>query len=649
MITVLIVEDNINHIKILLDKLFKIDTPESLESNINKDGEFKITKQLLFNTNQVFSLYICNNRDAAIKIIDQEDILFCFLDIYIPQNVETLSTQLDEYGADVLEALHRDKTIFTFLNSSDRQSLSEFFNDLNSAEDIRISQENIQFIDKSFIIDDEYGYQTEYYFKLLSNYIESKLESTRCKLIIQLGYFKGLDHIAELYEKLLQGEKDKVIAKLEFELKYEGFDINVKTEFHPLKSVLLHKPGAEIKRVTPVNKGELLFDQPVDFSKFVEQYKTFSIILEEITKLNSGNVFYVEDLLSEILTDPELGTYHQCLFILTLIQKGFIPLKEFWKLITSSPDKIIEIAIVGQENGYPEDPIPNFIFTRDNIITVHNLIFLPTMTKKARKRENALMEFVLLNHPLLHEYYADDFSVYGDNSFEGGDFILFDEETIFVGISDRTTIGSVRKFAEYIFENNDTIKTIVGIEAFLQHERSMHLDTYMGVVGDYILILNDPLVSSEDNTFYIFTKEYRDSENYPNIFLGNFKVLLKRLNKHERFEVIQVCEKREAYDDACNVLSIGKNQILTYDRGTETINELGKRGFIKIKYDREKEKQPVWEQYQFEDRWIYKGNSIDLKGFYRPDEKYIFEIKGSELILARGGCHCMSMPFLRIH
>ena len=308
---------------------------------------------------------------------------------------------------------------------------------------------------------------------------------------------------------------------------------------------------------------------------------------------------------------------------------------------------LIEIAIAGQKDGYPKDPLPNFVFTRDNILTLHNSIFLPTMTKKARKRENFLVKFVLSNSPLFNKFFAGDFTPNQNDTFEGGDFLLIDEETIFIGISDRTTIGFVRKFADYLFKKNNAIKTIVGIRVELKHERSMHLDTYMGVIGDYIIVFDEPLVTSNDNTFYVFKRE---SNNSPELFLGNFDMLLQKINKNENFEVIHVSEKREAYDDACNVLSINKNQIITYDRGAKTVKKLGERGFTKIIYCFDDKNKGIWKKFILEnDEWQLQDQFDKLIDFYKKDGQYVFEIEGSELILARGGCHCMSMPLERIH
>jgi arginine deiminase len=164
----------------------------------------------------------------------------------------------------------------------------------------------------------------------------------------------------------------------------------------------------------------------------------------------------------------------------------------------------------------------------------------------------------------------------------------------------------------------------------------------MGVIGDYVLLFKNPLLSIKNNTFYIFRKKTHGFET--EIILGDFKDLLYKLGK--QIEIIEVSEEREAYDDACNVLTVSPNKILTYDRGQKTIALLGEKGFLKVIFD---EDQKMWILYGYKNaEWEYINTYSDIKSFMKIDSKLIFEIPGSELILARGGCHCMSMPLTRI-
>jgi arginine deiminase len=675
---ILIVEDKLQHIESILRYLAQSDPDNPWYDVWEKNGkiidkktekEFKEKRFASFETcfcSQKSEIFICDNAESACKIIDQHNILLAFLDIYIYCTTENRNNEDSENSLNSREVYNKlkDKSVFTFIMSTDPELLKRYF----KHEPQIVDKDMIQFIDKQFFVNKEFhekentGIKTDpgnwvsiYYSTLLSSFINMKSKSVKWRLVQSKGYFDGIDNISELYNNMLNGIGIEIKDAPDFEIKNKGNgikidEIQVKNEYGSLKYVLMHKPGNEIKKVTPVNCNALLFDMPVDYNKFSNQYKIFSKVVESITKLSGGKPIYVEDLLMSMLSDTKSGTYYHCLFILTLINKGFIPLEKFWELIKCPPEKIIDMVVAGDESSFPKDPIPNFIFTRDNIVIVHDMIFLPNMTKSARKRENCLMEFLLLKHPTLKNYYQYDFELPNNNSFEGGDIILVDEETVFVGISDRTTIGFVRKFAEYIFENNTQIKNIVGIEAFLQHERSMHLDTYMGVTGDYILILDDPLVTSEDNTFYMFEKKNFKSDKNPSVFIGNFNKLLNKLNIPDKFKVIEVKEKREAYDDACNILSVGKNKIITYERGPETLKMLGEQGFLMVRYIAESSNGLNWSVFNFDAKskdWLICGCHSNLQDFYSDNEKYIFEIQGSELILARGGCHCMTMPLVR--
>ena len=590
------------------------------------------------------NLHICQTSNAARKLLTDKDISFtmAFLDILIPANQGETDAPINTKEILRLPDISK-KILHLFIMSVSKVEL----NDFNKSFNLNIY--SVMYVFKEWL--DE-----KFYLHLLSNYFENQLNSIISKIFINNGYFEGIRHISSIYNDLNKG-KDVVIES-EFNLtKSEKFKINVFTEYSPLQYVMVHKPGDEIKRVLPENAEELLFDQPVDYNKFFKQYSVFSSILEEYLKLNEGKPYYIEKLLKEIL---EKGVYYKCLLILFLIQKvPSLSIQQFLQFSSMSVDDIIELAVVGTlgDKKYLS-PIPNFIFTRDNMISIGNKIFLPPMTKDARKRESLLIEYVLKNHDDFgNQVLAEDFNslLAEEDVFEGGDFLLIDKETIFIGISDRTTLGSVRKFANYIFKKISSFKTIVGIEARLIHDRSMHLDTYMGVLKDYILLLDEPLISSSNNTFFVFennanknTKNASKSaiEEYPEkIILGNFYDLLKNLNIHQ--EVIKVDEKREAFDDACNVLTLNNNNILTYDRGVNTLKILGEKGFKKINYLANQSSK--WEIFTLiNENWVSEKRSDTLESIFNDSDNYIFEIEGSELILARGGCHCMSMPLLRM-
>jgi len=640
----LLVEDSIHHLEHLCKLIFNLSIkPEKIEK-LEQDGFTTLSMKLKSIPEVPCDLIICNNRQSAEELIHKNHakILFCMLDLILPEDNSSKDATSQIQGVQLLELL-QEVDVFTFIISADQEALKGLFAD----SEVIQNREGTQFIYKNFLTEDIY--LAECYARLIKAFIHSNSQGTKWKLIATVGNFKGIDHIVELYQKLLSLNDGSLTIKASKNLRISTphiLPLKVSTEYSTLKNILIHFPGLEVDRVNPSNKDDLLFDQPVDYSKFRDQYSTFFKILSQITAQNGGRVFQLRELLLDLMNDSELGQYYRCLFLLGLLSRKYLSVDKYWEFIVLAPETIIEMAISGKNtecNKVCLDPIPNLLFTRDNIITIHDKLFLPPMSKAARKRENALLEFILLNHPNFIPYYTKDFSLDKHDSFEGGDFILFDDSTLFIGISDRTSMGALIKIMEYVFKNMESIHTVVGINAALQHERSMHLDTYMGVIGDFVLLFKDPLLSKKTNTFYIFRKRTTgyDSE----IILGDFKDLMDKLNKE--IEIIEVCEEREAYDDACNVLTISPNVLLTYDRGQKTIALLGARGFLKVNYA-EEDGTTIWEIREYRNgEWEYKNAYPNIKSFLKKDKRLIFEVPGSELILARGGCHCMSMPLTR--
>jgi arginine deiminase len=49
------------------------------------------------------------------------------------------------------------------------------------------------------------------------------------------------------------------------------------------------------------------------------------------------------------------------------------------------------------------DPIPNFIFTRDIAVFVHDYVIITKAAKSARFRENLLTRFIFAAHPMFSD------------------------------------------------------------------------------------------------------------------------------------------------------------------------------------------------------------------------------------------------------
>ena len=74
----------------------------------------------------------------------------------------------------------------------------------------------------------------------------------------------------------------------------------VDTEVGQLRTVLLHRPGNELKRLTPRNNADLLFDGIPWVGRAQDEHDAFA----EALRSRGVEVLYVRDLLVTALDDP---------------------------------------------------------------------------------------------------------------------------------------------------------------------------------------------------------------------------------------------------------------------------------------------------------------------------------------------------------
>src|SRR5690348_7969088 len=77
--------------------------------------------------------------------------------------------------------------------------------------------------------------------------------------------------------------------------------VGVHSEVGKLRTVMIHRPDLELKRLTPENHDELLFDDVLWVRKATQQHDAFADLLRE----NDVEVLYLETLLCEALQDPK--------------------------------------------------------------------------------------------------------------------------------------------------------------------------------------------------------------------------------------------------------------------------------------------------------------------------------------------------------
>ena len=168
--------------------------------------------------------------------------------------------------------------------------------------------------------------------------------------------------------------------------------VNVASETGRLRAVLLHRPGVEIERMTPLNAAHALYSDILNKPIVDTEYANFCGVLEKWT-----DVYYVEDILEELLKDNDIRRH----LVETSCKMDKCPeLTE--KLMSLDAKSLADILVEGYErpewNGsddrYLLKPLYNLFFTRDASSTVYNRVLINSMSFEVRERETLIYEAI---------------------------------------------------------------------------------------------------------------------------------------------------------------------------------------------------------------------------------------------------------------
>jgi len=371
--------------------------------------------------------------------------------------------------------------------------------------------------------------------------------------------------------------------------------INNYSEIGKLNKVLLHRIGDEIEGLVPDNFERLLFDD-IPYLKVAQQeHDKFADLLRE----NDVEVIYYVDETVKALSDKNARQE----FIKQFVKESDIysdavreALEEYLSQMTvrEMVEKVIsgirktELDVESNSladyisSGYPyyTDPMPNMYFTRDQGACVGDGINIHHMSTPARRREALLLRYMVKYNKNFAPDGTNIWYSYDDSySIEGGDVLVLSHDIVAIGLSQRTTVAAIERFAKGLLRNSSFKKILVfdipKCRAF------MHLDTVFTMVDvDKFTIhpeIEGPLQLFEitlDRTGKAHFASMQESlENILKTELGLPAVDLIRCGGNDA-----QAAQREQWNDGSNTLTIAPGVVVTYERNYVTNDMLDKRG-----------------------------------------------------------------------
>jgi len=391
--------------------------------------------------------------------------------------------------------------------------------------------------------------------------------------------------------------------------------VDVRSEVGVLREVVVHRPGDELRRLTPRNSAGLLFDAIPWVERAQAEHDAFAALLTD----RGVAVHYLRDLLVETFAvneeariacvshaaaDDDIGprigpTLRGALLDLDVeaLVSALISGLTYGELADRLRSSDGLTAAVGGRESFAITPLPNLLFTRDSAVVIGDHVAVTRPTMAARRREVNLTATIWQFHPRLGS--ASRLDTTSASGLEGGDVLVLGDGVLAIGVGERTSPAGAELLAYASFAAG-VAHTVLAVP-IAQQRSTMHLDTVCTMVDRDAAVMFPPAAASLQ-AWTITPATMTGPEPFLTaaataLGIGELRLVATGLDP--------VTAAREQWDDGNNTLALAPGVVVAYERNERTNAHLAEAGIE------------------------------------------VLTIAGSELGTGRGGPRCMSCPIRR--
>jgi arginine deiminase len=276
----------------------------------------------------------------------------------------------------------------------------------------------------------------------------------------------------------------------------------VDSEVGRLRTVLVHRPGAELRRVTPQQRcGMLLPALPwaeraqAEHDAFADALRAAGVAVLYLTELLQDALEYAAargQAIERVVSDPRLG--------------GELRAQLGDYLAELSPEELAQLLIMGLARDefrggrgavfgllgawdYVIDPLPNLVFARDTCVWIGDSVAVTSPL--GRRQEAELAEIVFAHHPM----FAGTKRLYepGHELLAGGDVLLLAPGVVAIGIGAQTSAAGMERLARRVFDTGFA-HTVLAV--LIDPATAECLDTLCTLAGPDIVLMRPSVAYS---------------------------------------------------------------------------------------------------------------------------------------------------------